>query len=107
MSTFSNSQSIGQLKAKGIYVNVVKNPKTEKFFLTDDAGNQLGAISESCVAEILKTKTISDAFVLSDFTDDNGVSFKMLHMQANNNVIASSRPSTVTANAPAQPIDLF
>lgn len=93
MATFSNSKTVAQLSAEGQFISAIKNPKTGKLFLVDDAGNQLGAISNKCAEIITKKKSIDPTWVVSDFTSDEGEEFKMLHTPAeNNNMVASTRP---------------
>ena len=94
MATFANSQTVGQLTSKGISLNIIRNPKTGLLFVTDQAGNKLGAISEKCSEQVLSgtLTAIPSDWVLSDFTGDDGKEFKMLHTQAQNNLLLSSAP---------------
>jgi len=98
MATYSNTQTVAQLANKGIFVSVVKSPKTGLLFLTDESGTPIGTVSSKIAEEIIKTKTISPDYAVSDVTDeDKDETFKMLHKAgSNDNLIASSRPSTAS-----------
>ena len=98
MATFENSQTVSQLAEQGIYVEIKKNKKTGKLFMTDEAGNVLGAIADSLQASIRKSGKLDNSWIISDFTpDDSDTSFKLMHIKGEGApTIASSRPSTVT-----------
>jgi hypothetical protein len=99
MATFANSKTVSQLSTQGIYLNVIENPKTKKLFIADEAGNPMGAVSTKCGAIIRKNKSIDNSWVVSDFTSDEGETFKMLHSQGENNgLIASTRPLAKVAS---------
>ena len=96
MATFENSQTLSQLAEQGIYVEIKENPKTKKLFMTDEAGNVLGAIADSLVSEISKSGKLDNSWIISDFTpDDAEESFKLMHLKPKNGAptIASSRPA--------------
>lgn len=92
-STFANSKTVSQLSAQGIFLNVIESPKTKKLFIADEAGNPMGAVSTKCGDLIRKNKSIDNTWVVSDFTGEDGETFKMLHSQGENSgLIASTRP---------------
>ena len=95
MATFENSQTVSQLAEQGIYVEIKKNKKTGKLFMTDEAGNVLGAIADNLVSEISKSGKLDNSWIISDFTpDDAEESFKLMHVKGEGApTIASSRPA--------------
>jgi len=68
--------TIAQFKAsKGTEnLHVKKNPNTDKLFMTDDAGNILGAVSSSSLDN-------PENLTVSEVTGTEGTPFYLLHPQ--------------------------
>ena len=79
---FKQTLTVSQFKTEcgTASIDIVRNPKTDKLFASDDAGNSIAAVSEKAIdaAEL----------VVSLVAGDNGEEFYLIHPKgsAGNNV---------------------
>ncbi len=77
--TFIDTFTVPQFKDEvgATALNLVRSPKTDKYFLADEAGNSVGAVSK----KIAKASDLEPDCVVSLVKGDDGKEFYIMHNQ--------------------------
>ncbi len=77
--TFIDTFTVPQFKDEvgATALNLVRSPKTNKYFLADEAGNTVGAVSK----KIADADDLEDDCVVSLVRGDDGKEFYIMHNQ--------------------------
>ena len=79
--TFSSSErySVRQFinKSQASKIDIIKSPKTGKYFMSDDAGRAIGGVSEAVVDALGNGENITP--IVSLVTTPEGASFYLMH----------------------------